>query len=205
MAPIQVCMLGDSGLNKGLMASASYLGESCHFSPCPKTIYYWYLSSCQPNAGTQQVCPSVSNSMHVPFKKIAWDSSHSLSLSHSATISTCFHNQKLWGLLSPILVPSTGVLVWSGTPLFSWETSAAKIPLPIFNNHMWVWDHFFPCLFHFYQYLHGFFYMSLVINRTSVQLEFRWFSIIAVPQFSCNFGVVIEGDEHSIYLLHQFD
>lgn len=47
--------------------------------------------------------PSVSKSVHGPFEKNTWESS--LPLSHSATTSSGFHSQKLWGLLFPELEP----------------------------------------------------------------------------------------------------
>ena len=78
---------------------------------------------------------SVSKSMLGLLKKNGWDS-RSLS-SHSATISSGFHSQNLWG--TSLL--GTRTLCWrawgvNGTPHFSGWTSEAKIALPIVNHHM---------------------------------------------------------------------
>ena len=104
----------------------------------------------------------LASAMHRPFKRSAWV--FSCPPSHSATISTGFHNQKFWGLL-----PGTGAVDWgawcgSGTHCSSRGTPVAEIDLLIFNCHTEVWDQPNPCLHFSYESRCGFFFIPLVIR-----------------------------------------
>lgn len=118
-----------------------------------------------------------SESMRGPLKRKVWDSS-------SPSPWTQF-------LLDIMGVPlsSAGSLdceaqCGSGTPCFSRGTSIAKLYTLILNLHTMG-----PaCL------------MSSS-NKTAflgIELLFRWFSVM-VLKFSCNFDVLVGGDEHGVY------
>ena len=47
--------------------------------------------------------------------------------------------------------------------------------------------------------------LYVLIYKIFVQLVFRWFSMMLVLWFNCNFGVVLGRGEHSIYLFHHLD
>ena len=101
-------------------------------------------------------------------------------LSHSATISAGFHSQKLWGLL--FLAQKH----WDGeTRAGAPGSSQAKIPLLIFNRHLWVWDQFVS---------HLWLLLYVLSYRTSVQLGLRPSSVMVVLWFHCNLDVLVGRD-----------
>ena len=68
------------------------------------------------------------------YKRNTWDSRSPLS--HSASIPTAFHSQKLWGFFFLVLEPCSG---GSGMGLETpslLRICAAKISLPILFHHM---------------------------------------------------------------------
>lgn len=100
------------------------------------------------------------------------------------TVSTGFHLQKLWGLLS------LGWGAWCGiVDSCSSGTSIAAISFQVFNHHTRVWHQPILCL-------------SLSTNldmasseypyRTYVQLDAKWFLVMVILLFSYTFDVVWE-------------
>ena len=134
-AMVPICQLcdGRGQQRKNGLCQTSCFEESC-FSSSPPISDNWVTShvflvlfQLLPQ------CWSSSKFVQRHFKRSAWDSRSPLS--HTATISTVFHSQKLWGLL--FLARNPGLGVWCGvvTPCSSGRTSAAEISLPIFICH----------------------------------------------------------------------
>lgn len=82
-----------------------------------------------------------------------------------------------------------------GTPQ-SRYTSCLLIATP------WVWDLPIPCLCPSYLSMWLLYTLSY---RKSIQLVFRWFSVMVILYFSCNFDVITWGSEFKVYQLYHLD
>ena len=102
-----------------------------------------------------------------------------------------FFSQKLWGFIFLAWNPGLGALVWC------WDSSLPRYPSWIFIHHTWLWDQ--PIL-HLHNSapptsLGGCGLFNFYSCRTSIHLNFWWFWVMVVLQFSCNFEVVVWAGE----------
>ena len=133
--------------------------------------------------------------MRESLKKNTWDSSSSPS--HSSAIPACFHSQKLWGLLFLALEPWAGecnlrlgpVTLQEGPPQMKYSSlflnahlgvgPVCSVTLPLLPVSIWL-------------------LLYTLSFRSFVQLNFRWFLMIAVLVVILN--VALGEGKHSIYL-----
>ena len=137
------CSVGGE-LSKGTIASSSTSAweKAAHPTLTPKPdnsvlpICPWHAFLATVPA--QELRSSESECLCRPLNKNDWDSRSSLS--HSVTIPTGFHSKKLWGLLFQALELQPGEDGVELGPLTPQRTPlAAKISLPVFNCHRWMW------------------------------------------------------------------
>nr|KAF6401475.1 hypothetical protein HJG63_009575 [Rousettus aegyptiacus] len=112
-----ICTLGDGRAQQRTMASTStsvlqktvppalMLKPDNSFAPCMSLAL---LEELPQSWSSERVSPLASKFIHKPFQRNICNS-HS-PLSHSATVSAGFHNQKLWGLFFLALEPWAGKL-----------------------------------------------------------------------------------------------
>ena len=102
---------------------------------------------------------------------------------------------------SLLSIGTLGWVAWCGArnPDSLGGTNATEKSLLIFNCHKKVWD---QPIFAYLSLLPVFMWYFLYILSyiPSVQLDFRWFLMVVVLYFNCNFDVGVKGSAHHVYL-----
>ena len=93
-------------------------------------------------------------------------------------------------------------LLWARASCSSGKTLKAKLSLWIFNLRRWILD---QAVLHLNPSYQMWLLLYILSYRTSVQLDFRQFSVVVVVKFTCNTDVVVASSEYCVYLHHHLD